>query len=102
MSNKVINTIDQATVDGEILHRNETEYYSQNGIQYKRVIFYVCNQKKCENCSAKDGECKHTTNLKYAKNYNSVPPNKRLEKSFRKEYMMMDQPTVIFIEEEHV
>ena len=27
--------------------------------------FYICNRKKCENCS---GECKHTSDERFAKN----------------------------------
>ena len=38
------------------------------------------------------------TDLKYAAHYFNTPPNKTLEKYFDKEYMILDEPTVIFIE----
>ena len=89
-------TTDKITVDGETKENYDGVYYGNRDL--KRKIFYMCNQKKCETCSAKNGECKHTTDIRYAAHYFTTPPNKTLEKYFDKEYMILDEPTVIFIE----
>ena len=34
---------------------------------YENKVAYVCDRKQCENCSYPD--CKHTTNIKHAKNF---------------------------------
>ena len=35
----------------------------------KSSILFLCNQKRCENCS---GGCKHTSDVTYAKNKTKV------------------------------
>lgn len=95
-----IQTIDNVVVDGETKTKEEGVYVSTKN-KYKRIIMYICNGKQCgDKCSIPANECKHTTNLKYAAHYMSPPPNKRLEKSFDKQYMIMDEPCEIFIEKE--
>lgn len=32
----------------------------------EKKIFYLCNQKKCKLCSAKYGDCKHTSDRNFA------------------------------------
>ena len=97
---------DQIIVDDWIAHdgEKETEY---DGVYYgkdkdtplKRKILYLCNQKKCgESCSAKDGDCFWTLDLKYAKNYSNVPPNKTLDKHFDKSNIILDEPYDVYTE----
>lgn len=45
-------------------------------------IAYLCNQKQCKNCSAKLNICKHTTDIKFALNYNKIPSKKELKNNF--------------------
>ncbi len=45
-------------------------------------IAYLCNQKQCENCSAQLNICKHTTDIKFALNYNKIPSKKELKNNF--------------------
>ena len=35
-------------------------------------IFYLCDEKACENCRLGRADCKHTSNIKHAKNYKSI------------------------------
>lgn len=32
-------------------------------------ILYICDQLKCENCSAADGLCHHTSDISHAANF---------------------------------
>ena len=34
-----------------------------------KTYLYICNQKRCDNCSAKDGLCRHTSDIRYAAHY---------------------------------
>ena len=34
-----------------------------------KVVFYLCDKKKCERCSK---DCKHTTDIKHAKNFKKL------------------------------
>ena len=98
MSNDISNTIDAAKADGELMQNNDTVYYSSRPVVPDRMIFYLCDKKKCGiSC---DGECKHTSDISHAKHYMSVPPNKTLEKHFREERMILDRPTIMWFEEE--
>lgn len=35
-------------------------------------IFYLCDEKACENCRLGRTDCKHTSNIQHAKNYKSI------------------------------
>ena len=86
------------TADGETQKAYDGEYFGRER-PIKRKIFYICNQKRCgKTCSAKNGECFRTSDVKYAAHYMSEPTNKRLEKSFNKTYMILDEPYYIYEE----
>ena len=34
-----------------------------------KTYLYICNQKRCDNCSAKDSLCRHTSDIRYAAHY---------------------------------
>ena len=61
-------------------------------------ILYLCNQKKCKNCSK---ECKHTTDPKYAK-YGPYHPNDKTEKRIflPNSILTVTGEKLIFVEEE--
>lgn len=83
-------------VDNEEKRPYDGVYYGNK--QLKRKIFYLCNGKKCGDACT--GECKHTQDLKYSKHYMSIPPNKTLEKHFTEHRMILDEPTIIWEENE--
>ena len=68
-----------------------------DGTSYKVHITYICDRKKCENCSAPD-RCRHTHDISHAVNYNTQPPIKTLHKKFKGNKFIMNEP-VIFYEE---
>jgi len=35
----------------------------------ERKVLYICDQTKCENCSASEGMCHHTTDIDHAANF---------------------------------
>ena len=35
-------------------------------------ILYICDQQKCENCSAAEGMCHHTSDISHAANFVQV------------------------------
>ena len=53
------------------------------------TVLYLCDQKRCKNCDVRRGiadktgwACKHTFDIRHAKNWKSQPPKKTLEKHF--------------------
>lgn len=34
-----------------------------------KTYLYICNQKRCDNCSAVSGLCRHTSDISYAAHY---------------------------------
>lgn len=51
----------------------------------KSSILFLCNQKRCENCS---GECKHTSDVTYAKNKTKVM---KFKKEFGEIYFEVEE-----------
>lgn len=39
----------------------------------KQNIFYLCDQRQCEDCSALCDECFHTSDINHAKNFREFP-----------------------------
>lgn len=35
----------------------------------EKKYLYICNQKRCDNCSAVSGLCRHTSDIRYAAHY---------------------------------
>jgi len=72
-----------------------------------RKILYICDQKKCKRCSARDGlndgwNCIYTEDISHAKNYSSVPPNRvlRNKKKFKHDIWPMPIDTSVYMEKE--
>lgn len=62
-----------ATTDLEVL--TDTEWKKDNITEKKEMtikpeIVYLCDRRNCDNCSGL--ECKHTSNIKHAKNFENV------------------------------
>lgn len=93
-------TIDSVIFNGEVAKAYDSEYQTKKTPdQYKKLVMYICNQKKCgESCSVSEGCCYHTTDVRYSAHYMNQPPNKTLDKRFDKNYMILDEPCVIFTE----
>lgn len=87
--------------DNENVQPYDGEYFGNDKTRpNKKKVFYICNQKKCgEACSANNGECFRTSDVRYAAHYMSEPPNKTLEKHFTKTFMVLDEPYDIWEEE---
>ena len=84
--------------DNKEIKPYDGEYFGNKPGIFKRKILYICNGKRCgDSCSE---ECKRTTDLRYAKNYMNIPPNKTLEKHFTKHEMILDEPTIVWEENE--
>ena len=49
-------------------------------------ILYLCNRKKCSAYQCNTSDCIHTANLKYAKNFTSVPTTDELTSNFMEDY----------------
>lgn len=49
-------------------------------------ILYLCNRKKCSAYQCNTSGCIHTANIKYAKNFTSVPTPKELASDFMEDY----------------
>jgi hypothetical protein len=64
-------TIDRATV--------RKKNIAEKGVVLSTVA-YICDQERCENCSAETGFCYHTTDIHHAVNFEEVEPGKFMEK----------------------
>ena len=62
-------TIDRAT--------ERKKRISEKGVA---AVAYICDQERCENCSAETGFCYHTTDIRHAVNFEEVEPGKFMEK----------------------
>lgn len=56
-----------------------------------KKIFYICNRKQCKNCYS---ECSHTSNLNFAKNYNSAPRVEDLKNFYQVENDLFESEEV--------
>jgi len=64
-------------------------------------ILYICNGKECINGSCKRNvklPCHHTTFLEFAKNWDKVPNEEELNKSF--EIIKIDGLPIVWVEKE--
>lgn len=60
-----------ATTDLDVLINNEwKKEVTTNECLKKPEIVYLCDRRNCDNCSG--SECKHTSNIKHAKNFENV------------------------------
>lgn len=42
-------------------------------------VLYICNQEKCEGCTASEGMCQHTSDVEYAANFVKVDDDVYME-----------------------
>lgn len=59
----------------------------------EKKYLYICNQQRCEDCSADLGLCRHTTSIRFAANY--VPGSQINEEDF------IEKAPGIFMEIDH-
>lgn len=56
---------------GFLISAWELEREARERIEFAKNtdVLYLCDQTRCENCSAKRGECFHTVDVSHAKNF---------------------------------
>ena len=42
-------------------------------------VLYICNREKCENCTASEGMCQHTSDVEYAANFVKIDDDVYME-----------------------
>ena len=50
-----------------------------NDMKTADKVLYICNREKCEHCTASEGMCQHTSDVKYAANFVKVDDDVYME-----------------------
>lgn len=69
---------------------------AMNDMKTADKVLYICNREKCEHCTASEGMCQHTSDVKYAANFVKVDDNVYMETEVARLVPLngVDAPTV--------